>query len=202
MKNYRIYINNHTLLITKSLPKLLDKIHHLNSADFDFLDFYKNLKKGGKKDYLLLTKTPKPLFKSIKKKLTIIKAAGGLVENAKGEFLFIFRNKKWDLPKGKVEKDEKLKATAVREVEEECGVKIEKREKCLCKSYHIYELGGKIILKKTNWYKMYVKGVPKLIPQKEEGITTASWVGPSGIKAKIKNTYPLILDVLEAEELM
>jgi 8-oxo-dGTP pyrophosphatase MutT (NUDIX family) len=202
MKNYRIYINNNTLLITRSLPKNVDKIHHLDAVDFDFHSFHKNLKKGSKKDYALISKKPKELFKAIKKKLTIIKAAGGLVENSKGEFLFIFRNKKWDLPKGKAEKDEELKVTAVREVEEECGVKIDKRDKCLCKSYHIYELNEKLILKKTNWYKMFVKGVPKLIPQKEEGITTASWVGPSGIKAKTKNTYPLILDVLEAERLV
>ncbi|WP_235969793.1 NUDIX hydrolase [Pedobacter planticolens] len=151
---------------------------------------------------MLITKTPKELLKSIKKKLTLIKAAGGLVENAKGEFLFIFRNKKWDLPKGKVEKGEKVKDTAVREVEEECGVKIEKREERLCKTYHIYELGGKVILKRTSWYKMFVKGSPKLIPQKEEGITTASWVAPLGIKVKMKNTYPLILDVLKAESLV
>jgi hypothetical protein len=201
MKNYRIYINNNTLLITKSLPKQ-EKVHQIDPADFDFHTFHKNLKKGSKKDYALISKTPKLLFKSIKKKLTIIKAAGGLVENSKGEFLFIFRNKKWDLPKGKVEKNEPIKITAVREVEEECGVRVEKRDKCLCKTYHIYELNGKIILKKTNWYKMYVKGVPKLIPQKEEGITTASWVGASGIKAKTQNTYPLILDVLEAESLV
>ncbi len=202
MKNYRIYISNNTLLITKIAPKQSLKIIQLESADFDFNAFHKNLKKGSKKDYVITCKNPQKLFKSIKQKLEIIKAAGGLVENSKGEFLFIFRNKKWDLPKGKVEKDEKLKFTAVREVEEECGVEIEKRDKCLCKTYHIYELNGKIILKKTNWYKMYVKGVPKLTPQKEEGITTASWVGPSGIKAKMKNTYPLILDVLEAESLV
>ena len=151
---------------------------------------------------MLFSQNPKELFKSIKKKLTIIKAAGGLVENAKGEFLFIFRNKKWDLPKGKLEKNEDIKDTAVREVEEECGVKIDKREKRLCKTYHIYELGGKVILKQTSWYKMFVKGIPKLVPQTDEGITSASWVGAEGIKAKMKNTYPLISDVLGAEKLV
>ncbi len=151
---------------------------------------------------MLISRKPKELFQAIKKKLTVIKAAGGLVENANGEFLFIFRNKKWDLPKGKVEKEEKIKTAAVREVEEECGVKIEKREDRLCKTYHVYELGNKLILKRTSWYKMWVKGSPKLVPQKDEGITSAVWVNPLGIQSKIKNTYPLILDVLKAENLV
>ncbi|MES2447263.1 MAG: NUDIX domain-containing protein [Bacteroidota bacterium] len=198
MKSYRIYFNDNTLYIADSIPNQIEKIQQLSVNDFSFLDFYKTLRKGGNKHYALIDENPKALFKKIKKKLNIIKAAGGLVANANGDFLFIFRNKKWDLPKGKVEKGEKIKITAVREVEEECGVTIEKREDLLCKTYHVYELEGKVILKRTTWYKMKVKGSPKLIPQVEEGITTASWVAPLGIKAKMKNTYPLILDVLKA----
>lgn len=202
MKIYRIYINKNSLFIADSIPKEIEKIQQLETQGFDFLKFYKSLIKGKKKDYVLISKTPKILFKSIKKKLTIIKAAGGLVKNAKGDYLFIFRNKKWDLPKGKVEKGEKVKIAAIREVEEECGVKIEKRQACLGKTYHIYELDGEVILKCTSWYPMKVKGAPKLIPQKEEGITTASWVSPLGIKAKMKNTYPLIFDVLKTQQLL
>ncbi|MDQ7948325.1 MAG: NUDIX domain-containing protein, partial [Pedobacter sp.] len=195
-------IQNHVLYFADQLPKAAHKFEEIDSADFDFLDFYKGLKKRSAKNFVVLGKAPKKIFKSFKKKVTTIKAGGGLVENANGEFLFIFRNKKWDLPKGKIEKGEKLKVTAVREVEEECGVKIESRGKCLCKTYHVYELNGKIILKQTKWFKMHVKGSPKLIPQKEEGITSATWVAPSAVKLKIKNTYPLILDVLEAEKLI
>ncbi len=189
------------MFIVDSIPKQLEKTQRLDTENFDFPTFYKNLAKRGKRNYILVDESPKTLFKAIKKKCALIKAAGGLVENSKGEYLFIFRNKKWDLPKGKVEKEEKVKVAAVREVEEECGVKIEKRGKRLCKTYHIYELNGKIVLKSTSWYKMEVKGKPKLIPQKEEGITTASWVGETGIKNKIKNTYLLILDVLKARGL-
>jgi len=184
------------------IPKQLEKIQQLDTQNFDFPTFYKNLVKGSKKNYVLLTEEPKQVFQAIKRKCTRIKAAGGLVANNKDEFLFIFRNKKWDLPKGKVEKGEKVKVAAVREVEEECGVKIEKRGTRLCKTYHIYELNGKIVLKSTSWYKMEVKGKPKLIPQKEEGITSASWVNQLGIKSKIKNTYPLILEVLRSRSLI
>lgn len=186
------------MFIEDHIPKQLEKAQHIDTENFDFPTFYKNLGKRQKKSFVLAGENPKMIFKAIKKKCVLIKAAGGLVSNGKGEYLFIFRNKKWDLPKGKVEKEEKIKVAAVREVEEECGVKIEKRGKRLCKTYHIYELNGKVVLKTTSWYKMEVKGKPKLIPQKEEGITSASWVNGSGIKNKLKNTYPLILDVLKA----
>lgn len=202
MKTYRIYIGKNQLIVAKTVPKHLVKYQELKSEDFNFNDFYNQLSKATKRDFLILTERPKSFFKTLKKKLTVIKAAGGLVENTKGDFLFIFRNKKWDLPKGKVEKGEKLKITAVREVEEECGIKIERREQLICKTYHIYEMNGKLILKKTNWYKMLVKGTPKLIPQVEEGISAAKWVSPNQIKTKIKNTYALILDVLSAENLI
>ena len=190
------------MFIVDHIPKQLEKAQHIDTENFDFPTFYKNLVKGGKKDHVLVSDNPKMIFKTIKKKCLLIKAAGGLVENVKGEYLFIFRNKKWDLPKGKVEKEEKIKVAAVREVEEECGVKIEKRGKRLCKTYHIYELNGKVVLKSTSWYTMEVKGKPKLTPQKEEGITTASWVNDLGIKSKMKNTYPLIVEVLRKKKLV
>jgi hypothetical protein len=41
-----------------------------------------------------------------------------------------------------------------------------------------------------------------LIPQKEEGITSAVWVNPLKIKSKIKNTYPLIVDVIHQANLL
>ncbi len=190
------------MFITHELPAEIGKIQQIEAEGFDFRSFYKNLKNSKQKHYLLLTKNPQSVFKKIKNDLTIIKAAGGLVTNAKGEFLFIFRNKKWDLPKGKVEKGEKMKVAAVREVEEECGVKVEQRNERVCKTYHVYEIGTELILKRTNWYHMTVKGSPKLIPQVEEGITEAAWIAPYEIKAKIKNTYPLIIDVLKSEKLL
>ena len=190
------------MFITHELPTQIEKIQQIEVEGFDFESFYKNLKSSKKKNYLLLTKKPASVFKKIKDNLTVIKAAGGLVTNAKGEFLFIFRNKKWDLPKGKVDKGEKVKDAAVREVEEECGVKVEKRNDRICKTYHVYEMGGELILKRTSWYHMKVKGSPKLVPQVEEGITEAIWLAPQEIKAKIKNTYALITDVLKSEQLI
>ena len=49
---------------------------------------------------------PKPvkIEKHFFKMFPIVEAAGGLVEHTNGSFLFIHRNNKWDLPKGKTEK--------------------------------------------------------------------------------------------------
>lgn len=202
MKNYRIYINDSTLFITAEKPKQDKEIQQIDVQNFDFRKFYKGITADTDKDYLLLDADPQAVFKKIKSSLTLIKAAGGLVKSAKGNYLFIFRNKKWDLPKGKVEKDEKMKEAALREVEEECGVKILTNDEKLCKTYHVYTIGSKIVLKKTNWYSMTVKGEPKLIPQKEEGITKASWLNKSELAPVLSNTYPSIIQVLEVGALL
>ena len=190
------------MFIADVVPEQIDGIQRLDIQDFDFLTFYKKLNKGSSNQYLLLSDDPKELFKKLKKKCLLVKAAGGLVRNSAGDYLFIFRNKKWDLPKGKVEKNEKIKMAAQREVEEECGVKILKNKERLCKTYHVYELGSKVVLKKTAWYSMTVKGQPKLIPQKEEGITKAGWFGKDELDPIKKNTYLLIFDVLAAGKLI
>jgi len=202
MKVYRIYINDNMLIIGAKLPGQMEKVQILDDKKFDFQAFYNSLSKVSDKQFVLIGDDPKSIFQRVKKSCTIIKAAGGLVSNAEGEFLFIFRNKKWDLPKGKVEKGEGMKAAGRREVEEECGVKINTNDRKLCKTYHVYEMGLKLVLKKTNWYGMTVKGIPKLVPQKEEGITKAEWLGPKDLKPVMKNTYPSIMEVLKAGKLI
>ncbi|WP_432708090.1 NUDIX hydrolase [Pedobacter sp.] len=201
-RNYRIYINDSSLFIADSLPDEGLDLQLIDVQSFDFITFYKNLDKGAAKHYLLRSDDPKATFKKLKDQCLLIKAAGGLVKSGKGNYLFILRNKKWDLPKGKVESGEKMKEAALREVEEECGVKILTNDEKLCRTYHIYEMGGKVVLKKTNWYSMTVKGQPKLIPQQEEGITKAGWYGKDALGPLLSNTYQLILDVLKAGKLL
>ena len=74
-------------------------------------------------------------------------AAGGLVTNAQGEILWIFRRGFWDLPKGKLDEGETIQSCAIREVEEETGVgKLSITQK-LQKTYHIFKRNGKYKLK-------------------------------------------------------
>jgi ADP-ribose pyrophosphatase YjhB (NUDIX family) len=129
----------------------------------------------------------------IKEEYTFIKAAGGIVEN-NGNILMIYRLKKWDLPKGKKDNNEKIKVTAVREVEEECNIKVKLLDK-VCNTYHTYKRNGKNILKKTNWYRMQCLDYSNLKPQLQEQIEEVRWMTAGEIKAALYNTYPSIRHV-------
>jgi len=151
----------------------------------------------------LVCENAKAELKKIFKQVTLIEAAGGLVKQQPNEYLFIYRNDKWDLPKGKLEKGEKPKEGAVREVEEECGIKISKCGKRICKTYHVYVMKGEVVLKRTYWYNMRYKGKDVLKPQTEEGITDVRWFKKSVIKKTVPvNTFPSIMDVLEMKALI
>ena len=67
----------------------------------------------------LYHKNAEKLERFLRKKIKVVEAAGGLVYNSKKEILFIRRNKKWDLPKGKIEKGETHQEAAIREVIED-----------------------------------------------------------------------------------
>jgi len=137
------------------------------------------------------------LTKQFFKHFTLIEAAGGIVLNEQREILFIYRLKKWDLPKGKVEKGEDIAACAIREVEEETGVtKLIIRQKT-GETYHTYNAYGKHFLKTTHWFYMTCPSEQQLIPQTEENIDEIKWVATSEIDVPLANTYPSIKDILK-----
>ena len=146
--------------------------------------------------FYVLCSDAKNYMKQVNKSIILIEAAGGIAKNEKGEYLFIYRNDKWDLPKGKIEKGEKIKDAAVREVEEECGVRIDELGKKICKTYHVYISRGEVVLKKTHWFKMRSNDQSKLKPQKEEGITDVRWFKKKKVSTIVENTFPSIMDVL------
>jgi 8-oxo-dGTP pyrophosphatase MutT (NUDIX family) len=132
------------------------------------------------------------------KKFTIVKAAGGWIRNEKNESLFIFRRGKWDLPKGKLDKGESLENCAVREVQEETGLKQVDIVKPLTITYHTYHEGTKFILKESHWYLMNTNANQDLVPQTEEDIHEIRWVKEADLHPYMENTFPSIIDVLEA----
>lgn len=137
------------------------------------------------------------LKKAFFKKFTFIQAAGGIVQNETGELLLIFRRGKWDLPKGKLDKGESLEDCAVREVEEETGLKQVKLAEPLLITYHTYHEGTKFILKESHWYHMKVSGKQELVPQTEEDILETKWVAADALEPYLKNSFPSVVDVLK-----
>ncbi len=136
------------------------------------------------------------LKKAFFKKFTIVIAGGGLVENEKDEYLLIFRRGKWDLPKGKLDKGEKIEDCALREVEEETGLTNVKLKEPIMITYHTYHEGARFILKESHWYRMKVKNAKEPVPQTEEDIVEVKWVKPGDLESYLKNAFPSVVDVL------
>ncbi len=199
-QKYRIYINEKVILLSESKPDEIEDYEKIDAEHFDLKTIYTWILNHKRKKFYVPCKNAKDFLKSVTKSLPLIKAAGGLVKNENSTFLFIYRNDKWDIPKGKVEKGEKVKEAAVREVEEECGIKVSSLDDKICRTYHTYIYKGEVVLKKTYWFKMSCKGQPKLKPQKEEGITDARWFAKGEIAPIVNNTFPSIMDVLIKEK--
>ncbi len=174
----------------------------IDGQTFNLAVVYHKVLKYNIERFYVVCDDAKAFIKKIESDITVIEAAGGLVKNNEEGFLFIYRNDKWDLPKGKLEKGESRKEGAVREVEEECGIKVSKLGSKICKTYHVYTLKKEVVLKKTHWYAMKHRGNDKLKPQKEEGITDVRWFKRNQIDPILANTYPAILDVLAKKELI
>ena len=135
------------------------------------------------------------------KEFIFIEAAGGLINNDKDQYLFIYRHDTWDLPKGKLEKKEVPDKAAIRECREECGLKEIKLNEFLTNTYHIYFYKKDWALKKTYWYRMFCNET-NLVPQLEESITAVAWKNISEIPAMLTNTYTNIIDVLKEANLL
>lgn len=125
-----------------------------------------------------------------------ITAAGGIVESDKG-FLLIKRKGMWDLPKGKKDKGEPIEKTAIREIEEECGITAPTINEFICKTIHSYSYKNNPILKKTHWYHMNYEGDEKLIPQEKEGITKVAWKSFDKMMSIRGETFGSINEVID-----
>jgi ADP-ribose pyrophosphatase YjhB (NUDIX family) len=128
-----------------------------------------------------------------------IKAAGGLARNQEGNLLFIFRLGVWDLPKGKLKKNEMPEEGALREVSEETGLSGLRIIKPLPQTYHIYaNKKGDAILKETLWFEMIYEGNEVPVPQTEEDITAVQWFRPDQLDIILKNTYPALKPMIQS----
>ena len=119
---YKVFYNQKSLHFTtvlsnnsKNTPLFFIKYASANSI-------IKALKDRAVTEVYLYHSNAKKIEKHFFKTFPSVEAAGGLVKHQDGRFLFIYRNNKWDLPKGKLENNETYDYAALREVKEECGL--------------------------------------------------------------------------------
>lgn len=128
-------------------------------------------------------------YLALLQKFTYIPAAGGVVSDEAGNVLMIFRRGCWDLPKGKVEVGESVESAALREVEEETGIKAEIIGKKSFSVWHTYDTYGTPMLKETVWFDMKALPGQQTVPQTEEDIAQVQWVPRSQVTELLQKSF-------------
>jgi len=137
---------------------------------------------------------PDAVFDAFAGEFVQVEAAGGAVRDDCGRMLMIYRNGRWDLPKGHLESGESIAECALREVAEETGVHASAGVEPLCTTIHCYDTYGRWEMKRTHWFSMrYLSGVPE--PQRSEGIERAAWLGGVELEKAVASSYPTIRQV-------
>lgn len=199
--NIKIYYNNSFVLLSsdvsqnnKNFDTVISNAKEINDFATNPVIFFDGVTN---KNMLLLCEDATQVLQSFLTNQEIILAGGGIVWNENNELLMIHRRGHWDLAKGKIEKKEKIIDGAVREVEEETGVKIKTVEEQPVHTYHAYKLKGRNCIKQTSWYVMQAhEGQNKLVPQAEEDIEEVRWVKRTDLKNYEQGCYPLIWNLI------
>ena len=202
---YKVFFNQKPLILTNEIQGFSDDEPLLFIKYTSVAQIIKALKSSKNRKVFLYHKDIDKLWKSFRKKFPVVEAAGGLVQRSDNKLLFIFRNNKWDLPKGGVEKKELIIEAAQREVTEETGVSDLIVQKQLSETFHIFKKGKRFRLKKTYWFKMSTSYMGKTVPQTEEGIHKTEWVSKEKIDEILNDTFEniriIVLEVLKSDTL-
>lgn len=181
---YKVFVNEKKLMISKH-PENLEKT--LKYESFTTLEIALDLLQNTSTSELnVFGEQTDEIWNEFNKLFRIIEAAGGIVNRPNGDILFIKRLGKWDLPKGKMEKGESREDSAIREIEEETGLRNVVLKDFINTTYHIYtERNGDSVLKCTHWFEMFFDGEDTSKPQTEEGITEVAWKNTSQIENEV-----------------
>ncbi len=181
---YKVFVNEKKLLLSKQSENLEKSIGYENAMTLEIaLDLLENT---SVKELNVFGEDIDGIWAEFRSLFRIIEAAGGVVNNPDGETLFIRRLGKWDLPKGKMEKGESREESAVREIEEETGLRDVELVRFINTTFHIYvERNGDKVLKCTHWFEMNFSGEDTSKPQTEEGITEVAWKNTAQIEDEV-----------------
>ena len=198
---YKVFVNDKPLVLTSGEPEnfssgFKNKIipfKSKNSIDEALNILYRE---SGIGQVIIAATDLEKLWKAFCVNFTLLEAAGGVVLNSQKELLMIMRFKKWDLPKGKIEKGESYESAALREVFEETGVCDIEIVKGLHPTFHTFLKNNKPLLKKTFWFEMSCRKFSGFKLQQEEGIEAAKWMNSKMIDEALKISYASINELL------
>jgi len=202
---YKVFFNDSTIILDSEIKKSF-KNNIADNVDFESYTIINQIVSeiefaDKSLEYLIYNSDIDKLWNYFRSRFVEIPAAGGLVKNDDGFFLFINRLGVWDLPKGKIEKKETPASAAIREVEEECGLSGLSIVRQLDSTYHIYRspylnYPDNLVLKETKWFLMNYSGTEDLVPQTEEDIVDVRWVPASEMEEMLADTYSSLRDFL------
>lgn len=201
--HYTIYFNQKPLVLSDSKTGITEiLLQQDNTLYQDRLDqtavqeMIRNIQQEKTASGVFFHNNIEILLQAFKNEMNVIKAGGGLVHTKNDTVLLIFRRGKWDLPKGKPDEGETVAEAALREVQEETGLKELFLEEPLTATYHTYYEKGKLILKESHWFLMK-SDEQELVPQVEEDIEKCLWVKTDELATYFENAHPSIIDVLK-----
>ncbi len=174
---------NHELLLVEGPEE-----HFTRAKILAFFETYNTITLAGE--------SAEELFAQFVSEFQLVTAAGGVVTTPQNEALMIFRNGRWDLPKGHLEPEESLRSCAAREIEEETGVRPMALIRPLGHTWHIYNVYGQWELKQTFWYHFACDEAVEPAPQQEEGITRCEWCPLEQACLRAEQSFPTLRAVM------
>jgi len=205
---YKVFLNDRVIRIGTAANIKINKLTVTFSDECtadDIRKWFTAFSESTEDDVSIIHHKPDHFFNVFQSAFTIVHAAGGVVKRD-NKILFIFRNGKWDLPKGKLNKDELAEEAALREVEEETGIIPGGIDLRLPSTFHIYkspypDSKGDWIFKNTYWFQMYYNGNHHAVPQEEEGITQVTWIDRNNLIEVFSNTYENLKQIINLYKL-
>jgi 8-oxo-dGTP pyrophosphatase MutT (NUDIX family) len=206
---YEVFWNDRKIVITQpdnvQFFKATVRFENINTVN-EVRDWFLDFTESEDNSAVLTHAFPKKFLKEIFSPAFISVPASGGVVIRNNKLLFIFRNEKWDLPKGKIDQGESAKEAALREVAEECGIEGHRITKTLPSTFHIYQSPlidsfGHWILKETHWFEMNYSGFENGTPQTNENISAIKWFAKNELDEILTNTYESLKPVISIYKL-
>lgn len=202
MQKYKVFINDKWIFFGEFLGDQSaenEEYDVLNCNEQLVSNMAKRIKAGNFDRNIVLNQSVNidQSFDFFLKQFLVLEAAGGIVRHSDEKYLMIKRFGVWDFPKGKIEKNESKATAALREVEEETGVKNLQISRELPALNHIYRYGHQWIVKRTYWFLMHSDFDGHLKPQKEEDILEAIWIPENQLCDYLENAYASLKELVK-----